>query len=108
MLPLRVLGAMRAAVGRIEVDDDPPSSAVEPPRMSSAAITRPSASAVRSTSKIVPIVALSTASGWRFTCGSPNRCITWNRSPDSSSLAMVLSKSNFSSTSRMLGLNPAM
>ena len=47
-------------------------------------------------------------SGWRFTFGSPNRCTTWNRSPASSSLVMVLSKSNLSSTSRMLGLNPAM
>ena len=61
-----------------------------------------------SSSKIVPIVALSTSSGWRRTFGSPKRWTTRNRSPDSSSLEMVLSKSNFSSTSRMLGLNPAM
>ena len=28
---------------------------------------------------MVPIVKLSIASGWRFTVGSPNRCMTWNR-----------------------------
>ncbi len=57
---------------------------------------------------MVPMAALSTASGWRSTLGSPNRCTTWNRRPTSSSFEMVLSKSNFSSNSRMLGLNPAM
>ena len=61
-----------------------------------------------SSSKMVPMAALSTASGCRSTLGSPKRCTTWNRSPASSSFEMVLSKSNISSTSRMLGLNPAM
>ena len=49
---------------------------------------------------------LSTRSGCRST--PLNRSITWNSSPASSSLLRVLSKSNFSSTSRMFGLKPAM
>ena len=59
-----------------------------------------------SSSKIVPIVGLSTRSGCRSTF--LNRSSTWKRSPASSSLLIVLSKSNLSSTSRMFGLNPAM
>ncbi len=58
-----------------------------------------------SSSKIVPIVGLSILSGCRSTF--LKRSSTWNSKPASSSLLMVLSKSNFSSTSRMFGLNPA-
>jgi hypothetical protein len=59
-----------------------------------------------SSSKIVPIVELSILSGCRSTFLKRSR--TWKSSPASSSLLIVLSKSNFSSTSRMLGLKPAM
>ena len=43
-----------------------------------------------SASKMVPIAALSTASGCRSTLGSPKRSTTWNRRPASSSFEMVL------------------
>ena len=52
-----------------------------------------------SSSKIVPIVGLSTFSGWRSTF--LKRSTTMKSNPASSSLAMVFPKSNFSRASRM-------